>query len=101
MSQIDDELDFETLLVDKQEVPPQSGNTPSTLPEDSPEWMADELAGAEERTAVSPQRKLLVEVEGDDPLDFLSSSGIKPDRTVPDLEERWMKHHKFTLVTSV
>jgi DNA polymerase I-like protein with 3'-5' exonuclease and polymerase domains len=105
MSQIDDDLDFEALLVDKQqEAPPTVKEAapvaaPAEEEEDQPDWMADELATIEK--AAPLQRKLLVEVEGDDPLDFLSSSGIKPDRTVPDLKEPWMNHHKFTLVTSV
>jgi len=106
MSQADDDNDFAALLVDNEQVPPQSGTAPSDFadeaPEDSPDWMEDELAGPEETPPpVVSQRKLLVEVEGDDPLDFIASSGIKPDRAVPDIELPWMRHHKFTLVTSV
>lgn len=39
--------------------------------------------------------------DGDDPFEFLQNSGLQRDRDVPDIEKPWMKHHKFTRVTTL
>ena len=54
-----------------------------------------------EQSAQSRVPRRLLDIDGDDPDEFLELSGIKPQRAVPDIEEPWMKYHDFTLVGSV
>lgn len=101
MSQTNDEdfSDFDSFFVGKA-APVAADSLPQQDPDDPAEFMEDELVLAEE-AAVRDVTRTLSDVEGDDPADFIEASGVKPDRVVPDLQEPWMKYHKFTLVTSV
>lgn len=53
-----------------------------------------------ERRGVSSGSKGIV-MEFDDLSDFMSMTGIKPQRSVPDISKPWMKYHEFVLVRSV
>lgn len=90
MSQIDEEFEVLDALLEKPE--PQL--------EDHVEDDAADAADLADNATAST-RGLLSEVDGDAAEDFEESLGVKRDRSVPDRSEPWMKHHQFTLVTSV
>lgn len=61
----------------------------------------DLKAAVDASTPKARPRQLTFADSGDDAESFLMSSGLKSERTVPDITKPWMKHHEFVLVQTV
>lgn len=58
-------------------------------------------AAVEASTPKARPRQLALADTGDNLEEFMVSSGLKSERTVPDITKPWMKHHEFVLVQTV
>jgi len=96
MTEIDD-LDDIAALLDEEAAPAKVPTPPAEEPDDLD--LVSELreAVASETTKQTSLFKV-DEDEGDDLESFLSATGIKAEREVPDITKPWMKYHEFVLV---